>query len=152
MSFLLTCLQGMQCLCSLHLTTPNDLQDTQSQDSTHKDIVPLLKLTRFHYFGPTIFLNNLISRLSAPSLQDACFVLCIGNPFLYLSRVIDDVREEFRSVSVTFNIEYFHLVSSTHSGEIDRFKPSFRLNVYCSPDSIKSINSTPSTKLAIVRT
>jgi len=93
-----------------------------------------------------------MSRLSAPSLQDAGFVLCIRSPLLYLSRVIDDVREEFRSVSVTFDIENFYLFSSTHTGEIDHWhsKPSFGLNVNCSPGSIKSINSTPSTKLAIL--
>jgi hypothetical protein len=148
-SFLLACLQGMQCLRSIVLTTPNDPRDSQSQHSNPKDIVPLSKLTRFHYSGSTIFLNNFMSRLSAPSLQDASFVHCIRFPLLYLSRVIDDVTEEFRSVSVTFGIENFRISSSTHSGKIDYFKPSFRFNVNCFPDSIKSINSTPSKKLAM---
>jgi hypothetical protein len=148
-SLLLACLQGMQCLCSLDLATPFVRQDSQPQHSTPRDIVPLSKLTRFHYFGSTTFLNNFMSGLSAPSLQDARFVLCIGSPLLYLSRVIDDVREEFRSLSVTFDLEYFRLLSSTHSGRIDPSKPSFSFNVNCSPDSIKSIDSTPSTKLAM---
>ena len=148
-SFLLTCLQGMQCLRSIVLTTPDDLRDFQSQHSTPKDIVPLSKLTRFHYSGSTIFLNNFMSGLSVPSLQDASFVHCIRFPLLYLSRVIDDVTEEFRSVSVTFDIENFHIISSTHSGKIDYLKPSFRFKVNCFPDSIKSINTTPSKKLAM---
>jgi hypothetical protein len=148
-SFLLACLQGMQCLRSLDLTTPNDPRDSQSQHSTPKDIVPLLKLTHFVYSGPTIFLNNLMSGISAPSLQDAHFMLCIGLPLLYFSRIIDDVTEEFRSVSVTFNLEDFYLLSSTHSGKIDHLKPSLSFNVNRYPDSIKSINSPPSTKLAM---
>ncbi|KAF8504882.1 hypothetical protein F5888DRAFT_800517 [Russula emetica] len=149
-SFLLACLQGMQCLRSLDLTTPYDSRDSWSQHSTPKDIVPLLKLTHFHYSGTTIFLNNLMSGLSAPSLQDANFALCLRFPLLYISRVIDDVREEFRSVNVTFDDEYFRLLSSTHSGKSDHFKPSFRFNVNCSPYSIDSLNSTPSTKLAMM--
>jgi hypothetical protein len=149
-SFFLARLQGMQGLRSLDLTTPNDLRDSQSQHSTPKDIVPLLKLTRFVYSGPTIFLNNLMSGISAPSLQDhAHFMLCIGLPLLYFSRVIDDVTEEFRSVSVTFDLECFCLLSSTHSGKIDHLKPSFSFNVNRYPDSIKSIKNPPSTKLAM---
>jgi hypothetical protein len=150
-SFLLACLQGMQCLRSLDLTKKYDRRDFQFQHSTTlKDIVPLLKLTRFHYSGAATFLNSLMSGLSAPSLQDARFALSIESPLLYLSRVIDDVSEDFRSVSVTFDTGYFHLLSSTHSGEIDHSKPaSFRFNVNYSPYSINSINSTPSAKLAM---
>jgi hypothetical protein len=90
-----------------------------------------------------------MSGLSAPSLQDARFVLCINLPLLYLSRVVDDVREEFRSVSVTFDMDYFHLLTLTHLGKTEYFKPSFSFNVNCSPFSIKSMNSPPSTKLAM---
>ena len=148
-SFLLACLQGMQCLCSFDLTTPMNPRDSQSQHSTPKDIVPLLQLTRFHYSGPSILLNNIMSGLSAPSLQDVHFVLCTRFPLFYLPRVIDNVGEEFRSVGVTFDIGYFRLLSSTNSGKIDRSNPSFKFNVNCSPDSIKPISSTPSTKLSM---
>ena len=108
----LACLQGMQCLSSLNLTTPRRRheypRDSQSQHLIPKDIVPLLKLTLFHYYSSVMFLSNFMSGLSAPSLQDARFVLSSRFPLLYLSRVIDDVREEFRSVSVTFKIGYFY--------------------------------------------
>jgi hypothetical protein len=149
-SFLLTCLQGMQSLRSLDLTAPYSPRDFQFQHSISKDIIPLLKLTRFYYSGPAIFLNNIFSGLSAPSLQDARFLLCTRFPVLYSSRVIDDVRDKFRSISVTIDFEYLRLLSSIHSGKIDRFngKPSFKLNMNCSPDSIKSISTTPSTKFA----
>ena len=119
-SSLLACLQGMQCLRSLSLMTELDFRDVPPQHSTPKDIVPFSKLTRFHYSGPTTFLNSFMSGFSAPSLQDLHFDLYIKFPLLYLSRVIDDVREEFRSVSVTFDNDqsykdHFHLLSSTHS-------------------------------------
>jgi F-box-like len=154
-SSLLAYLQGMQCLRNLVLTTPFDPLDFQSeyQNSVPKDTtVPMLELTRLHYYGLTTFLNNLMSGLSAPSLQDAYFGLCTI-PLLYLSRVVDDVREDFQSVSVAFDMPNFYLLSSPHSGEIDHFEPgpSFRLNVNCSPYTINLMNSTgtPSTKLAL---
>ena len=149
--FLLACLQGMRCLRSLHLITPDDPPDSQSQHSTPKDIVPLLNLTHFNYSGSTIFLNNLILGLSAPSLQDAYFALRTPFPLLYLSPVIDDVREEFRSVSVVFDIDYFRLLSSNHLGKIDHLKPSFMFKVNCYLDSIMTNNDTPSTKLAMAQ-
>ena len=130
-SFLLDCLQGMQFLCSLDLTTSNNHPDHQSQHATSKDIqvVSLLKLTCFCYFGSPMFLNNFMSRLSAPSLQDVRFVLFSGFPLSYLSQVIDDVREEFLSVSITSNMDQFRLESWIHTKKIDHFKPSFRFNV-----------------------
>jgi hypothetical protein len=71
----LACLQGMQCLSSLNLTTPRRRheypRDSQSQHPIPKDIVSLLKLTLFHYYGSIMFLNNFMSGLSAPFLQDA---------------------------------------------------------------------------------
>jgi hypothetical protein len=157
-SSLLTYLQGMQRLRSLHLTTPYDFPDflARSQHSRVPEntiaTVPMSELTSFYYYGPTTSLNHLMSGLSAPSLQDVRFVLCPKIPLPCLSRVIDEVREEFRSVSVAFHLDNFHLLSSTHSGEIDHFKPrpSFRLDVNCSPSSINSMSSTPSTNLSIV--
>ena len=151
-SFLLASLQGMQCLRNLYLETGirDNHPEDHSQYSTPKDIIPLSKLTYFHYAGSTIFLNDLMSGLSAPSLQDASFLFVrFPSPFLYLSRIIDDVKEEFRSVSVTFGIEDFHLRSSTHLRKTDHFKPSFRFYVFCPPSSIID-NRTPSTKLTMV--
>lgn len=89
-----------------------------------------------------------MSGLSAPSLQDARFVLCIGYPLLNLPRVIDDVREEFRSARVAFDEGHFQLVSTTHLGKIDYFKLSFKFDVIGHPDSTKLINIT-STKFAM---
>jgi hypothetical protein len=151
-SFLVACLQSMKSLRSLdlYLTTGGDLR-LISQHPTPKDIVPLLKLTRFHYSGPTMSLNTLMSGISAPSLKYTRFILYNRTPLLHFSRLIDDVTEEFRSVSVAFDVDHFRLLSSTHSGKIDHFNPSFRFHVNCSPDSIKSINATPSTKLAMAQ-
>jgi hypothetical protein len=147
-SFFLACLQGMQSLRSLHLTTPDGFRDSHS---TPKDIVPLLKLTHFHYDGSISFLNDLMSGLSAPSLQDARFEFYIEFPFLHYSRLIDDVREEFRSVGVTFDVGEFRLSSWTNLGKIDRFEPSFTFDLFFLPVSNKPIinNSTPSIKLSM---
>jgi hypothetical protein len=151
-SFLLTCLQGMECLRSLDLTTPDYLRESQSQHSTPNDVVPLLKLTRFHYFGPTAFLNNLMSGLSAPSLQDVHFILCNLLPILHLPRFIDGLREQYHTANVTFyrNGHDFRLSLLTHSGDIDHVKPSFRFHTNYFPGSIKPItgSSMSSTKLA----
>ena len=150
---LLACLQGMQCLRSLDLSIPHVPRGFKAQHSTPKDIVSLLKLTRFHYDGSTIFLNYVMSGLSAPSLQNVYFEFCDSSrtsPFLYLSRVIDDLREEFRSISVKFDLDNFCLLSWTHLGKIDYSKPSLWFNMRRSPDSIKSINSMPPTKFAMV--
>jgi hypothetical protein len=146
-SSLLVCLQRMQCLRSLDLTTPYYSRDPWSE-SPQDTTVPMSELTRLHYSGLAAFFSHLMSGLSAPSLQDARLELFRRFPLPYLSRVIDDVREEFRSVSISFNIDYTLLLSSTHS---DYLKPSsFRLNVNYPPYAINSMRSTPSTKLAMV--
>jgi hypothetical protein len=149
-SLLLACLQGMHCLRCLNLNTPYFPVASESplQHPTAKNIVPLSKLTRFHYIGHTIFLANFMSGLSAPSLQDAHFELGMRFPLLHLPRFIDDVTEQFRSVSVTFHGENFCLSSVTHLGNMDRFKSSFGLTVNRFPDSVMSINGSPSTKLS----
>ena len=150
-SSLLACLQGMQSLRSLDLITSFHIQDLpkSGQLIPNGTTVPILGLRRFHYSGLITFLNNLMSKLSAPSLEDVDFVLN-KSPLLYLPRVIDDVRDEFRSVSVTFDMNHFHLLSSSHLGEIDHFKPtSFKFYANCSPSSIGSMSGTPSTKLAM---
>jgi hypothetical protein len=155
-SSLLRCLQGMQCLRSLDLTTPADYRppfgaNPHTQHSTcstpsRKDIVPLSKLTHFRYTGSTIFLNEFMFGLSAPSLQDAHFMLSTRVPLFHLSRTIDDLSENFRSVSATFEFGHFRLLSSTEEGEIDHSNPSFRFTVNCYPGSIYG---TPSIKLAM---
>jgi hypothetical protein len=145
---LLACLQGMQCLRNLKLTIPlpgRNFLGQDSQDSQHLPVptVSMSELTCLSYFGPTTFLNHFVSRLSAPSLQDVSFMF-FTPPLPYLSRVIDEVREEFRSVSITFDMRIFHLFSSTHLGEIDHSKPSessFRFKANCLPYSI-NLNST----------
>src|SRR5580698_11129397 len=89
---------------SLDLTTPYHPRDFfPSQHSVPKENnVAMSELTHIRYLGHPIFLDYLMSGLSAPFLQDAHFVPCTEFPCF--SRVIDDVREEFRSVSVLFDI------------------------------------------------
>ena len=142
---LLASLKGMQRLRSLDLTTLH----LPYSDHPHPKDIALLKLTPFHFSGPTRVLNKLMPELRAPSFKNARFKLCDTSPLLYISQVIDNVREEFRSVSVNFSMNYFRLLSSTHSGTIDYFKPSFSFDVNYFPHSINNaIDRTPSTKLA----
>jgi hypothetical protein len=160
-SSLLGCLQGMQCLRNLDLAIWHRDQDLLSQDSegSHhlpapKDtaIVSMSGLTRFCYYGPSTFWNHFLSRLSAPSLQDVEVVLLTRFPLPYLSRVIDEVREEFRSVSVTYNLGDFLLLSSTHLGEIDHSKPSessFKFKMNCNPHLINSTKLTMTEELTL---
>jgi hypothetical protein len=68
---LFTCLQGMPFLRHLDLSMSSSPLDSQLQrPSTPKHIVPLSKLTRFHYVGPVLFLDALVAGLLAPSLRD----------------------------------------------------------------------------------
>jgi len=81
---LLACLRDMHCLRNLDLTIIPDPFDSLLLDLVPKNTVPIpmSELTRFHYFGRSTFLNNLMARLSAPSLQDvrlcstACYPFC----------------------------------------------------------------------------
>jgi hypothetical protein len=93
-SSLLPCLQRMPCLRNLDLTTPYLPQD-YDQHLAPKNTTPV----KINYHGPRTFLDHLVFGLSAPFLQDVLFSLYTSHPLPYLSRVIDDVREKFRSVS-----------------------------------------------------
>lgn len=135
----------MQCLRDFTLTIPHHDRDSLGQDSQNSQHFPVPKDTvtvaMSELTGPTAFLNHLVSRLPAPSLQGVSFVLHTGFPLPYLSRVIDEVREEFRSVSVTSDMGILQLLLSTHLGEIDHSKSSessIWLKVNCSLQPIKS--------------
>ena len=150
--FLLACLQDMFCLRNLELTISYPSRDFLAQDSQDSPVpedaptCSMSELTHFWFFGPTTFLNHFVSRLSAPSLRDVSLVFFTKFPLQHLSRIIDEVREDFRSVSVTFNMGTFHLLSSTHLGEIGHSNPSessFRFKANYPPYSINS------TKLAM---
>lgn len=55
--------------------------------------------------------------ISAPSLQGVRFNVITDHPLPYFSKFIDDVGQEFRSVSVTFEMSNFYLSASSHLGE-----------------------------------
>jgi F-box-like len=74
---LLTCLQGMPCLCRLSLSMADSPLEIPSQHSTLKDIVTLSKLTSFHYAGHGVFFDAIVAGLSAPSLRDLNMQFCI---------------------------------------------------------------------------
>jgi hypothetical protein len=115
----LVCLRrGTQRLRNLDLIIPYDSGDYQSASwnpPVPKDTattVSMSELTHFRYSGPNTFLNNLMSRLSAPSFRDVRLNVCTESLLPHLSRVIDDVREDFRSVSIAFDDFHFRLLFS----------------------------------------
>jgi hypothetical protein len=124
---LLACLQGMPCLRSLRLFILPDIPDSRSRPSTLEDIVPLSKLKKFRYDGPSPLLNALVAGLSAPSLRDVCFSfrddLC--PPIVHLPRFIDEIEEHYHAVEVDFLQWDFRLLLLTQSEYIWRRKPCF---------------------------
>jgi hypothetical protein len=149
---LLACLRSMHCLRNLDLSILLHPLDYPSRHSVPKDTVPMSELTRFHYSGHNTFLNNLMAGFSAPSLQDVRFMLCNLIPILHIPRLIDGLREQYRTVNVNFNTNFggdFRLSLLTHSGDIDHSKPSFRFHTDYFPQSIEPISSgNSSTKFA----
>ncbi|KAH9996109.1 hypothetical protein BJV77DRAFT_960841 [Russula vinacea] len=65
--------------------------DSPSHPPTPKDIIPLPKLTRFSYVGPSIFLDALVAGLSAPSLRgvNIKFVDAIWPPIVHLPAFLE---------------------------------------------------------------
>jgi hypothetical protein len=64
-------LQAMPCLRWLALNLPSEISDNRIVEPPENGgkIVPLSKLTFFHFYGHRVFLDNLVSGLAAPSLQ-----------------------------------------------------------------------------------
>jgi hypothetical protein len=78
---LLASLRGMHCLCNLDVSITGEPLDHPSQHSAPKDTVTMPELTRFRYVGQNTFLNNLMARISAPSLQMFAFISSTHHPF-----------------------------------------------------------------------
>jgi hypothetical protein len=150
---LLGCLQGMPCLQSLYLSILSITPDSSSQPSIPKDIVPLSKLTRFHYDGKRIFLNAL-SEVSAPSLQDVDiqFRDMIWSPIVYyLPRLINEIEERYYAVHVTFQKSACHLSLMTQSEYISHSKARFNLGSrYRSKDATIPMTGALSARLSTV--
>jgi hypothetical protein len=152
---LLACFQGMPCLRSLRLHIIDDLE-FPSWPSTPKDIVRLSKLTHFHYDGESVFLEPLVSGLSAPSLQDVDidFFLWIQPPIVHLPRFINEIEELYHAIHmhVTYHENEFRFSLLTQSEYISRSEPHFKLRFSRGyRDSLAQMSCALSTKLAAVK-
>jgi hypothetical protein len=145
-SFLLSLLQSMPCLCRLELLTCPSIDD-QVQPTEPKNIFTLSKLTRFRYAGFGGFLIALMAGFSAPSLRD----IDIGfysPPVMHFSRFIKGIEEHYHAAQLivepmNFRFLFFGCAENDHL-------PRFNLS---SPrqESIMHFSSEFSTKLTTVK-
>ena len=168
---LLACLQRMSCLRSLSLSITSGRfalpLSQQLRLLISKDIVPLSKLSRFCYIGPSKFLDDLAARLSAPSLRDVNIELREESHFfavqpfptsVHLPRFFNEIEEEYYAIHVDLLEDprlqewVFRLSLLTQSECIGHCKPRFELGPYQSrsPESIMGMSVTLSTKLTNV--
>ena len=124
---LLACLQGMLSLRSFDLSISSSLPDSSSQPSTSENIVTLSKLTRFRYYGCGVFLNTLVSGLSAPSLRDVdiLFAGTIWPSNVHLPRFINEIEEHYHTAHLVFRGWVFRLSLLTHLEHVSHSKPRF---------------------------
>jgi hypothetical protein len=151
---LLACLQGTTCLRSLDLSISHIFFEYPLQPSTPEYIISLSKLTRFRYDGHCVFLSALVAGLSAPSAQDVdiSFADPIRLPIVHLPRFINEIKEHYRAVHVTFRQWLFHVSLLTQSEYIGHYKLRFNLGriLWHNPESVTLSSGAFSTRLATV--
>lgn len=149
---LLTCLQNMRCLHSLDLSLLFSPLDSPSHPPTPKDIIPLPKLTRFSYVGPSIFLDALVAGLSAPSLRgvNIKFVDAIWPPIVHLPRFINEIEERYHTVYVAFLELDICLSLQDQSEFIGDCDPCLELGSSMRSESLMRMSCALSTRLANV--
>ncbi|KAI0253959.1 hypothetical protein BJV78DRAFT_142168 [Lactifluus subvellereus] len=120
---LLTHLQGMPCLRHLQLRVvrpPFHPTSIPVFPMRAADVVPLLRLTHFQFFGSTAHFEALAAGLAAPFLQDLEIELHDDSPtFPHLSRFIGDVEGLFLAVRVDVASIAPQISMLTHSHSID---------------------------------
>ncbi|KAI0253891.1 hypothetical protein BJV78DRAFT_1190114, partial [Lactifluus subvellereus] len=111
------CLRRLQ-LRVLNLSSPTTSIPVFSMRAA--DVVPLLKLTHFQFYGSTTYFEALAARLAAPFLQDLEIKLDDYPPtFPHLSRFISDVEGQFFAVRVDIISIAPRISMLTHSHSID---------------------------------
>jgi F-box-like len=147
---LLACLQGMPCLSRLDLEI---VHNSPSQFSAPNDIVPLSKLTYFHYSGHSVFLDAIVAGISAPSVRNFSmqFFDAILFPLVHLTRFITETEKHHRALEVAFLGRFFCLSLLTHS-DFKQYRQIVLFNPIpsWSPETILRISGSLSTKLATV--
>ena len=141
----------MLCLRRLDLFISYDFFDPPQYPLTPKDIVPLSKLTYFHYLGHIEFLEPLVAGLSAPSLRDVNIDFLFEAPIVHLPRFISEIDEHYYAAHAAFQQWTFHLSFLTQSEYIGQCKPGFQLGSLDSYPEFMGICSTVYTKLTTVK-
>ena len=140
---LLTCLQGMPCLRRLDLSISSSSSSSSSSalpSSTPKNIVPLSRLTGFHYSGYSLFVDALVAGLSAPSLLDVDIQFFDDSPpIAHLPRFINEIEEQYHACRVTFQEWDFRFLLQTQSEYINDCKPRFKLGPFPRHSEVSTI-------------
>jgi hypothetical protein len=149
-------LQAMPCLRWLALCLPPVMSLPHILKSLENGgkVVPLSKLTFFHFYGHRVFLDRLVSGLAAPSLRTFDIELSehlnnFTSPIRHISRFIADINlepEAFKFRVISTDRGFFSLSLLAHSESI--YDPDPHFNFY-SPD-VMLISNALSPRLAIV--
>ena len=144
-------LQAMPCLHWLALKLPCVIFHTHIPASPENvgKIVPLSKLTFFHFYGHQVSLDGLMSGLSVPSVEtfNTNFTCSFISPMRHISRFVTDTNSEHHAFRVISSSRgSFSLSLLAHSECIDEPDPHF--NFYSC--RVMQISTALSPRLAIV--
>jgi hypothetical protein len=133
MLLLLTYLQGMPSLHRLKLEIPRSWdEDPYMVWPKDPKCFSLAKLTSFHYFGPSKYLNTLMGGFSGPFLWDVDIRIrdCLFEPLPpipHLPRFIDNLWEDYHTIEVVLAISYFRLSLLSRTECVGQHSPCFKL-------------------------
>ena len=150
-SSLIAYLQAMPCLRWLTLKLTCGISHNLIPESPENGgkIVPLSKLTFFHFYGHQVSLDGLMSGLSAPSLEtfNTKFPGSFISPMRHISRFVTDTNSEHHAFRVISSSRgSFSLSLMAHSECIDEPDPHF--NFYSC--RVMQISTALSPRLGIV--
>lgn len=149
MSFLLSHLHGLPCLHHLDLEIKG-FTDILVQPAEPEEFSSFSKLTTFRYHGHSTFLNTLLARFAAPSLQEVNIWLGDGTlPLIpHLPRFIEDIEEHYHAIHVEFHrgLSFSFLGHPGYAIHSPYFRCSNSL-----PESIMQMSSKFSARLATMQ-
>jgi hypothetical protein len=128
---LLSRLQGLPYLRRLDLEITGSM-DYMGQLTEPKESFPLAKLTSFHYYGDSAFLD-ILTLFEAPSLQDVDIHLYDQTrtrtlrPFQHLPQFINHVGEHYHVVQVVLETDQFDFSLLARSEGVGHYSPRFRI-------------------------
>ena len=142
---LLSHLQGLPCLLSLDLKINSYSDPDIDYLAQPKEVVQLLKLTSFSYYGRSAYFNILATWFASPSLQKV-YIETYDKPLPnlpHLHRFIDDIGEQYHTARVVLDIDRSDFIFSlfSRSSVSDRPSPCFRFCSSFFPESMMQTGS-----------